>query len=262
MTLAFTGTGFPLDKAGMAEVAGRLGTGAAEVWAILTVETRGCGFLPDRRPFILYERHIFSRETNHQFDLTYPDISNRTAGGYGAGGANQYDRLSRAIGLDRRAALRSASWGIGQVMGFNAEIAGYGDVEEMVAAMTASETQQLLAMSGEILRNRLDGALRSHEWAAFAKGYNGPQYRKNNYDTRLFAAHQKFSSGPLPDLLLRAAQIYLTYLGYQPGPVDGVMGRFTRSAINDFQADHGLPLSDKITDNLMLTIKGEAEKLS
>ena len=178
MAKEFAGKGFPLDEEGMAKVTGRLGTGVAEVWAVLTVETRGCGFLPDRRPFILYERHIFSRETSRKFDLSHPDISNRTTGGYGAGGPNQYDRLFRAIGLDRRAALRSASWGIGQVMGFNAETAGYGDVEEMVAAMTESETEQLLAMSGEILRNKLDGPLRSHDWATFAKGYNGPAYRK------------------------------------------------------------------------------------
>ncbi|MDD5170914.1 MAG: N-acetylmuramidase family protein, partial [Syntrophales bacterium] len=171
MSLEFKGSASPLDGEGMDVVIGRLGTGAAEIWSLLTVETRGCGFLPDRRPFILYERHIFSRETNHKFDLSYPDISNRAPGGYGAGGANQYDRLSRAIDLDRRAALRSASWGIGQVMGFNAEIAGYGDVEEMVTAMTASETEQLLAVTGEILRNKLDDALRSHDWASFAKGY-------------------------------------------------------------------------------------------
>ena len=262
MSLEFAGTGLPLDKEGMSEVIGRLETGAAEVWAILTVETRGCGFLPDRRPFILYERHIFSRETNSKFDLSHPDISNRTAGGYGAGGANQYDRLSRAKDLDRQAALHSTSWGIGQVMGFNAEIAGYGGVEEMVAAMTTSETQQLLAMSGEILHTKLDKALCSHDWVTFAKVYNGPAYKKNNYDTRLLAAYQKFSSGPLPNLWLRAAQIYLIYLGYQPGQVDGVMGRFTRSAINDFQADHGLPITDEVDEDLLLNLKGEVEKLS
>ncbi len=40
------------------------------------------------------------------------------------------------------------------------------------------------------------------------------------------------------------------------------MGRFTRSAINDFQADHGLPVTDKINNNLLSALKGEVEKLS
>jgi hypothetical protein len=245
----------------MAEVFDRMSTGAAEVWAILNVETRGCGFLADRRPMILFERHVFSRETNHRFDASDPDISNPAPGGYGPGGAAQYDRLARALALDRTAALRSASWGIGQLMGFNAEIAGYADVEEMVAAMTASENQQLLGMAGEITHNRLDRFLRAHDWTSFARGYNGPQYAKNNYDTRLAAAYQKYTLGPLPDLIVRAGQVYLMYLGHNPGSVDGVMGRFTRSALNEFQEQHGLPITGEIGDEQVSSLRQEVAQL-
>ena len=261
MSEPFRGTALPLDQEGMAEVIDRMQVRAAELWAVLNVETRGCGFLPDRRPLILFERHVFSRETNRQFDTSHPDISNRTAGGYGAGGAAQYERLQRALALDRKAALRSTSWGIGQVMGFNAKIAGYADVEEMVTAMTVSESQQLLGMAGEITHNKLDRALRAHDWSAFARGYNGPKYAKNSYDTRLAAAHQKYTLGPLPDLVVRAAQIYLSYLGYHPGPVDGVMGRFTRSALNEFQEQHGLPITNDIDEEQLLPLAQEAGKL-
>ena len=55
----FVGTALPLDQNGMDEVIDRMKVKAAEVWAILNVETRGCGYLPDRRPLILFERHIF-----------------------------------------------------------------------------------------------------------------------------------------------------------------------------------------------------------
>jgi N-acetylmuramidase/Putative peptidoglycan binding domain len=251
MSLEFSGAALPLDEQGMAEVTDGLGVSAADVWAVLTVETRGCGFLPDRRPAILFERHVFSRKTNHQFDSTHPDISNRKAGGYGAAGAHQYDRLQRALALNRRAALRSASWGIGQLMGFNAEISGYADVEDMVTAMTESENKQLSGMSGEIIHNRLDRALRSHDWATFARGYNGPAYAKNRYDTRLAAAYQKYALGLLPDLVIRTTQFYLSFLGYQPGPIDGVPGRLTRSALNDFQEKHGLAVTDEV-DKMVL----------
>jgi len=261
MSEPFRGIALPLDQEGMAEVIDRMGVGVAELWAVLNVETGGFGFLPDRRPFILFERHIFSRQTNQGFDASHPDISNRVAGGYGAGGAAQYERLQRALALDRRAALCSASWGIGQLMGFNAEIAGYADVEEMVTSMTMSENQQLLGMAGEITHNRLDRALRAHDWSAFARGYNGPEYSRNSYDTRLAAAHQKYTLGPLPDLVVRAAQAYLMYLGYHPGPIDGVMGRFTRSALNDFQEQHGLALTSEIDEGHVLTLRGEVEKL-
>jgi hypothetical protein len=261
MSMPFRSTALPLDGDGLSEVLDRLGVGPAELWAVLNVETRGCGFLSDRRPMILFERHIFSRETGSRFDAGHPDISNREAGGYGAGGAAQYERLHRAIALDRRAALRSASWGIGQLMGFNAEIAGYADVEEMVAAMSASENEQLHGMAGEVARNRLDRALRVHDWAAFARGYNGPAYARNHYDTRLAAAYHKYAFGPLPDLTVRTAQVYLTYLGYHPGTVDGVMGRFTRSALNQFQEQQGLPITSDIDDAEVAALKGEVERL-
>lgn len=71
----FRGEALPLDSDGLAEITERLGVRAAELWAVLMVETRGCGFQANRHPFILYERHIFSRLTNHQFDAAHADIS-------------------------------------------------------------------------------------------------------------------------------------------------------------------------------------------
>jgi hypothetical protein len=235
-----------------------MGIKAAELWTVLTVETSGCGFLPDRRPKILFERHIFSRETESQFDAPNPDISDRTPGGYGAGGANQYSRLQQALALDRKAALRSTSWGIGQVMGFNAEIAGYSDVEALVNAMTVSENEQLRAMAGEIMHNGLHKALSAHDWPTFARGYNGPEYAKTKYDTRLAAAYQKCALGLLPDINVRATQIYLTYLGYQPGSIDGILGRSTYAALNDFQRQNGLALTNEINETLLFLLKEKA----
>lgn len=190
MALAFAGLGLPLDAEALAKASDKRDVRVAEIWAVLTVETCGCGFLSDRRPLILFERHIFHRETGGRFDAAAPDVSNPHPGGYGGPGGHQYDRLARAIGLDRRAALRSASWGIGQVMGFNAEIAGWPDVEAMVAAMCGSEAEQLRGLIGEIVHNRLHWALRAHDWATFARGYNGPTYAKNQYDHRLACCYE------------------------------------------------------------------------
>ena len=59
----------------------------------------------------------------------------------------QYARLEEAIACDRRAALESASWGLGQIMGFNAGLAGVRDAEELVLQMVQGENEQLLAMA-------------------------------------------------------------------------------------------------------------------
>jgi hypothetical protein len=248
MANGFTGSALPLDEEGLQQSLQVIGVGAAELWAVLGVETTGCGFLPDRRPKILFERHVFSRETGHRFDASDPDLSDPRPGGYGPPGAAQYERLLRAIALDGHAALRSASWGIGQVMGYNAVPAGYPDAEQMVVAMIASEGAQLMAMVRFVGANQLDRALRTHDWPSFARGYNGPNYAINSYDTRLASAYARFLYGGLPDLTVRAGQVYLLYLGYQPGAIDGVLGRLTRSAMNDFQEQTSLPLTDSLDE--------------
>lgn len=248
MAAEFSGAALPLSTDGLGSGCDRLGVKAAEIWSVLKVETGGCGFLPDRRPQILFERHVFHRQTNGAFDEVMPDISNPTAGGYGTLGAHQYDRLARAIQLDRQAALRSTSWGIGQVMGFNAGIAGYPDVETMVAAMVRSEDEQVSAMFGFLVSNRLDAPLRNHDWTSFARGYNGPDYAKNEYDSKLSSAYQEYATGLLPDVTVRASQIYLMYLGFHPGRVDGILGLLTRSALMDFQKAQGLPVTGDVDD--------------
>jgi len=122
--MTFVGVAHPLHADGLTAAASHAGVDPAILWSVVTVETSGCGFLPDRRPCILFERHIFRTRTGQRFDTAHPGISG-SPGGYGPAGAHQYERLEEAIACDRRAALESASWGLGQVMGFNAGPAGY-----------------------------------------------------------------------------------------------------------------------------------------
>lgn len=254
MATEFVGKAKPLSQQGVDAGTARLEVGAAEIWAVLTVETTGCGFLPDRRPKILFERHIFHRETNGKFDATAPDISNQTGGGYGAGGAHQYERLARAVALDRRPALRSASWGIGQVMGFNAESVGFASVEQMVQEMAESEDVQLRGMLEFVHGHGLHRAMQEHAWRTFARGYNGSDFEKNEYDTKLDKAFTRLSTDGLPDLRVRAAQIMLTYRGIDPGPVDGQIGNRTRTALRTFQSGAGLPATGEPDDPTMAAL--------
>jgi hypothetical protein len=169
----FMGTGQPLLPADLRNALTRMDldptTDLPTLWSVLVVESRGFGFLPDRRPKILFERHIFFRETEGRFAAAAPDICAKTGGGY-LGGAAEFDRLERALKLCRQAklgdepALRSASWGLGQVMGFNAASAGFSGAEELVAGMCESEGAQLAGMVGFIVDGGLDVDLRSRDW--------------------------------------------------------------------------------------------------
>ncbi|HVC62748.1 MAG TPA: N-acetylmuramidase domain-containing protein [Acetobacteraceae bacterium] len=247
----FTAAGTPLTANGVAMAANRAGTGIPELWAVISVETSGCGFLPDRRPKILFERHIFHRLTDGRYDAQAPDISQPSAGGYGAPGAHQYDRLAAARQLDEAAALQSASWGLGQVLGNNFTPAGFPDVAGMVAAIVASEDGQLLAMAAFVANSGMAPALSQHDWAAFARGYNGLDYAANNYDGLLQHFYGLYTPGPTPDLQVRAAQMYLTYRGFAPGSIDGVAGPRTAAAVRAFQATAGIAQTGQIDDALL-----------
>ena len=226
--------GTPLTSSDISEAAEKLTVGAAHIWAVFSVESRASGFRADRRPKILYERHVFSRLTNGRFD-DHP-ISSRVAGGYGDG--TQYERLAMAMRLEPKAGLEACSYGLGQVMGCNYKTVGYTTVEKFVAGMIDGEGPQLAAMCVFIDENGLTDALQNENWKEFSRIYNGPAFKKNEYDTKLAAAFEAAQSGDTPDLELRRDQMFLTYLGFVPGPIDGLDGRKTRAAIRGFQEQH------------------------
>ena len=251
--MAFDGPGRPLTADGFTRICDTIECDAPTLWAVLSVETAGFGFLPDRRPRILFERHIFHKRTGGRFSAAHPDISNARRGGY-ASGAAEYPRLERALALDAAAALQSASWGVGQVMGFNHAPAGFATVHAMVDAMIESEDAQLMATASFICASNLARTLRTRNWAGFAKGYNGPAYAVNKYDTKLAAFHARYTDSS-PDLRMRAAQAALLYIGLNPGPVDGLPGRRTRAAIKEFQVSQQRPRTgdlDPTTEALLI----------
>ena len=247
----FSANGTPMTHSGLMQVVDTLNINQAVLWAVLKVESSGFGYLADRRPKILFERHIFHKQTQGQYRSDYPDISNPQAGGY-QGGAAEYSRLQEAIALDLDCALKSTSWGIGQIMGFNHGIVGYDAVQTMVAHMVQSEDEQIMAMVKFMQYNGLDDALHQQDWRAFARGYNGADYVRNQYDKKLTEAYSRAQTS-FPDLGLRTAQAALLYLGFNPGPVDGLWGVRTRSALCAYQSLHDLPEKlDTATQEMLL----------
>ncbi len=59
---------------------------------------------------------------------------------------------------------------------------------------------------------------------------------------------------------LAFVQSELNARGYRAGPVDGIMGPRTRSAIQRFQADTGLPVDGRMNDALIATLRRQAAK--
>lgn len=186
------GTSKTLNEADYVQAAALLKCDVPAIKAVAEVESRGAGFLSDGRPKILFERHKFRSATGGKYDITHPDISNRKPGGYGAAGDHQWKRFDEAAALDRDAAISSCSWGKFQVMGFNFTVCGFATLEDFYAAMFKSEGEHLKTFCNFIAGNNLGGALRNHKWASLAQGYNGKDYKINQYDIKLAAAYKKY----------------------------------------------------------------------
>ena len=60
--------------------------------------------------------------------------------------------------------------------------------------MYKDEASQLEAMCRYIKVNNLINVLKNKDWKAFALGYNGKNYAKNSYDTKLANAYKKWSA--------------------------------------------------------------------
>lgn len=151
-------------------------------------------------PKILFEAHIFDRQTEGRFRQSHPNLSSaRWNRALYVGGQGEWTRLYRAMQLAPRAALMSASVGRYQIMGFNHKLAGFDTVEAYWDAMKRSERDHLDAFVAFIRNAKLLHALRAisnspRDCVAFAKGYNGAGYAANNYHVKIAAAHAKWSA--------------------------------------------------------------------
>ncbi|WP_026969075.1 N-acetylmuramidase domain-containing protein [Algoriphagus terrigena] len=179
----------------------------AAVKAVNEVESSGKGFFVDGRPKILFEGHVFWDQLKKaEIDpTTLSNASNadvlykKWTKSHYVGGTREYDRMEKAAGLAadprvRAAALASASWGSYQIMGYHAAKLRYASVQEFVDQMYVHERNQLEAFGRYITEFGCIAALRSKNWAAFAKCYNGSGYAANKYDIKMANAYQKFSN--------------------------------------------------------------------
>jgi hypothetical protein len=250
--------------AAVGKIAARLNVPVAALLAVVEVESGGCAFarFGDRtEPLIRFEGHYFDRLLNK------PDRvqarRNRLASPKVGGVKNprsqvaRWALLTRAARINRAAAYASVSWGVGQVMGENWRALGYKSVEALVAEARSGLEGQVEVMARFISANDLNAHLRTGDWAAFARRYNGPAYRRNRYDTRMKSAFTRWNerlNGGLPKFvggerdeigfgargeMVRVLQERLREHGHFLR-LDGIFGLKTDRALRAFQDRHGL----------------------
>lgn len=189
----------------------RLGWSTAQIKAVDLTESSGGGWFTDMRanilaldgdggfldgkalPKILYEAHVFARNCDPagMFNAQAPNLSsakwNRSL--Y-VGGQGEYERLWKAMQLDRNAAFCAVSVGRYQILGENHAMVGFGTAESFFQAMCVSERAHLEAFVNFIVHANLVDAGRQISadpaaCVAFAKGYNGKAAAQNGYADKL-----------------------------------------------------------------------------
>lgn len=187
----------------------------AAIKAVRQVESSGSGFLEDGRLATLFEGHQFWIQLKTagfdpaKFIGAFPNYTNIVykfwTRKYYLGGEREWDRINSAIAVCRildaptALALNSASYGAFQIMGFNHRACGCSSAQDMIAFMNKGEAEQLQCFLNYVQAVKLDDELRHHDWANFARGYNGPGYKGNpfttndDYDLKLAIAYKRFS---------------------------------------------------------------------
>lgn len=193
--LKYRGAGRKLSDTDLPKLGHLIGVGEDEIHAILDVESAGSGFDGQGRLKALYEPHLAyaysfggTRARLVQAGLAYPRWGQQPYP------HESYTRIDAAAAIDETIAAKSTSWGLGQILGSNYKVAGFGTPQEMIAAFADSEYEQLRGVINFLIANHLDGAVRAHNWAALARGYNGAGYAKNQYDTKLAQAFHRWQN--------------------------------------------------------------------
>lgn len=182
------------------------GIDPALILAVIEIECPRPPFEADGvTPRFLFERHVFWKQLKKHDPELLPDAERKGLAHKDWRRTTQYKDqgtskgrmhlLKEAIGVNMEAAYASCSWGLGQIMGFHAAKLGYGTATQMFTQMRAGGIHAQLEIMWaymEAVPGLID-ALKAGDWEKFAKGYNGPAYAQNDYDTRLASAFKTYA---------------------------------------------------------------------
>lgn len=267
----YIGTGRRLAQGDVGEAARWLGVETAVLLAFMEVETAGRGFDKLNRPKMLFEPHVFwrelgagqARDTAVRLGIAYKDWGEKKYP------PDSYPRLKQAATVSERHALRSSSWGLGQILGSNYAGAGHISEQTFVRANMQGEREQVLAMVALMRAWGMVPMLTGKDfseaasWEPAAGKWNGKAFRKHNYHGRMATAYVKHTKGePMvtptsPAILLRGMkgeevrnlQSDLAALGYVfDHGIDGRFGDETDKHVRDFQTKGALTVDGKVGD--------------
>ena len=107
-------------------------------------------------------------------------------------------------------------------------------------------------VGGALSAAEQDRRRRAYNRRARHRAYKRRQYRRGGYAPRPVVQ---------ADPLVRDIQGSLQYLGFQPGPVDGIYGSRTARAISAYQAQNGMPVTGQPSPPLLAHMSQQIARL-
>lgn len=241
MTPPWQGEARPLSETAFDDTARRLGCEPAALRAVWAVEAAGRHFDGEGGVIRRFEPHHMPREAWPRIGFEPRDGQAPWRASLALSEVARERMFTAAYSIDAEAALRAASWGAPQIMGFNAEDTGHIDARGMVRAMADGADAQLSCFVTLVNSWGLASALRARDWLAFARAYNGSGLPEV-YARRMEAAYRRETGARSPQVLRagdrgRAVRRLQEALGIE---VDGAFGPGTEAALRRFQERHGM----------------------
>lgn len=193
----------PLTEKDFEEAAAELGVEPATIHAVVDIEAGVAhqGFWKDGYPLINFDLSMFrnfARRNNINLSkyakshaVVFASPNRAKYGGYSPA---QQARLDAAMTIDSLTAIQGTFWGMFQIGGFNWKKCGAESATDFVQKMARSERDQLELFIQFLRSTGLDKHLRTKNWAAFARVYNGPSYASRGYHTKLARAYAKYKN--------------------------------------------------------------------
>lgn len=177
------------------EVAKHLGVDVAAIKAVVDIEAGPShqGFAAPGQPLVNFDLTMFRKfAAKRGINLNRYSKSHSTVFSPSRGSQTRaYARVNAARTINPNAAIEGTFWGMFQIGGFNYDKCGTSSLEEFEQLMSRSERDQLDLFANFITSTGLVKHLKSHDWDAFARGYNGPGYAARSYHTRMARAYAR-----------------------------------------------------------------------
>lgn len=201
-------TGTPTEIVRLTEedyraVAEELGVETAAIKAVVDIEAGKShqGFFAPGLPLVNFDLSMFRQRARRngvnlsKYQRSHATVFSRAnARRHGSTQAAQQERLRLARTIDNTTAVEGTFWGMFQIGGFNWKLCGCSSIDEFVERMSRSEREQLELFATFIKNIGIDKYLKTKNWAAFARRYNGASYARRGYHTRManaYARHKK-----------------------------------------------------------------------